>query len=172
MSRRALLPRLLAGTAIAIPAADSPLAVASGGGPVRAGRWRLVYVGADDCAPCRQWRDAHWSAVRHATAFSAIAFVEVRAPRAADLLRDEYWPAALRPLRAEIPKGAGVPLWLLVEYGTVAARAWGEAGWRDNILPALRRAASARIDPSSTPLISTPPISTPPISTPLAGTPA
>lgn len=156
MSRRALLPRLLAGAAIAIPAADSPHAVASGDGPARAGAWRLVYVGADDCAPCRHWRDAHWSSVRRSTAFQAIEFVEVRAPRAAFLLRDEYWPEALRPLRGNIPKGAGVPLWLLVEHGTVVTRAWGVEGWRDTILPALRRAASARIDPISTPLAGTP----------------
>ena len=141
MTRRALWPCLLAGSAAATPTADTPLTVRSGGGALR-----LLYVGADDCAPCRQWRASHWSVLRGATVFSPVRFIEIRAPRAAHLLRDEHWPEPLRALRQAIPSDAAVPLWFLIDGDAIAMRAWGEQGWRDTILPALRRATAARTD--------------------------
>ncbi|MCC7427828.1 MAG: hypothetical protein IT557_13040 [Alphaproteobacteria bacterium] len=142
LTRRAALPLLAAGLASAALAGDAPVAA-----PAPAGAWRLVYVGADDCAPCRAWRQAEWARLRASARFAAFAFHEVRAPRSADLLRDEHWPDPLRPYRVAIPAAAGAPFWLLLHQDEVVLRAWGKPQWRATMLPAMRRAARGALHP-------------------------
>lgn len=136
-STRRMLPCLLAGAVVAAASADSPRAVRGS-----AASLQLIYVGAGDCAPCLRWRAAHWSALHHAAVFAPVRFVEIHAPRAADLLRDEHWPRALQQFRPALPRDAAVPLWLLVRDDALVGRAWGEQGWRETMLPALRRAVA------------------------------
>jgi len=138
-TRRMLLPGLLAGAAVAVASADSPLAVRN-----NIASLQLIYVGANDCAPCVRWRATHWSALHHATVFAPVRFVEIRAPRAADVLQDEHWPRALQRFRPAMPRDAAVPLWLLVQDDALVGRAWGERGWRETMLPALRRAVDGQ----------------------------
>jgi len=134
MTRRAVLPALAAAAVTTIALADRPA-------PMPGGRWRLLYVGADDCIPCRAWRQAHWAALRSAPPFAGLQFIEVRAERSEDLLQDSYWPEDLRRYRSAIPSGAGVPLWMLLHGETVLVRAWGAQQWYNRMLPALRHAA-------------------------------
>ena len=136
LTRRAALPLLAAGLASAALAGDAPVAA-----PGPAGTWRLVYVGADDCAPCRAWRQAEWAHLHASSRFAGFAFEEVRARRSADLLRDEHWPEALRRYRAAIPPAAGAPFWMLLHEAEVVLHAWGAPQWRARMLPAMERAA-------------------------------
>lgn len=145
MNRRNLLPGLLAGMALAALTADAPRAVRGGGVA-----WRLVYVGADDCAPCRTWRASNWTALRASPVFAPFVFAELRATRSADLLRDDHWPEHLRFIRDAIPPDAAVPLWFLLRDSTITHSAWGERGWRMTMLPALRRALDGQGEPRIT----------------------
>lgn len=131
LTRRAVLPGLLA---VAL-ATDTPRAARRPDGT-----WRLLYVGAEDCAPCLAWRRAHWLATRDAPVFAALQFIEVRAARSTDVLQDANWPTELRPFRTAIPAAAGMPFWLLLRGEAVVQRAWGERAWQAAMLPALRRA--------------------------------
>lgn len=97
----------------------------------------LVYVGADDCAPCRSWqRDA--APLLRTPAFARLAYREVKSPSVLDLMQDTYWPDDLRTLRAQLPPGAGVPLWLVIADGEIVGRAQGASQWQASILPKLR----------------------------------
>lgn len=95
----------------------------------------LVYVGADDCAPCKVWqRDK----IGDVAKFPRVTFREVKSPTLLDVMKDDYWPEDLRPFRAKLVKGAAVPLWLVVLDGEIVVQSHGLAQWEKTIVPHLR----------------------------------
>lgn len=134
MKRRALAS-LCAAIALAIPG-DSPRAARGAAAP-----WMLVYVGAEDCGPCKTWRRDHRPGFLASAEFGSLDYRELVAPRLKDLLEDETWPAELRAVRSAVTARPGAPQWLVVRDGRVA---WSEAGltaWRQAVWPAIRAAA-------------------------------
>jgi hypothetical protein len=106
----------------------------------RAANLKLIYVGAEDCAPCRVWQSNDGAAFRRSAEFSRITYIEVKAPRLHDVLKDETWPAEIRGLKTRLKKSDGVPLWLVVSNDEVVEQRFGAASWRANILPAIQSA--------------------------------
>jgi hypothetical protein len=98
----------------------------------------LLYVGADDCAPCRAWQRADGPAFRSSPEFAHVAYREVKSPSVLDLLKDEYWPDDLRRYRERIGRGAGVPLWLVVADDEIVEQGFGASQWRGSVLPKIR----------------------------------
>ncbi len=98
----------------------------------------LLYVGADDCPPCRAWKRGPGAAFRASPEFSRLIYREVDSPTVLNLLSDQYWPDDLREYRERLGRNAGVPLWLLVADHQVVERGFGESQWREIILPKLR----------------------------------
>jgi hypothetical protein len=141
LMRRAGVLGLIAGVAAAGPGADAP---ATGAAADAALRWTLLYVGAEDCAPCRAWRDARWDRERVVYRGAPLRFLELRAERSAGALDDTLWPEALRPYRAAIPRDAGLPLWMLAQEDRVLVRTWGTSRWDTEMAPALRGIAGGR----------------------------
>ena len=90
--------RVLLGAIIALAAVT--MAGSSGQFALHRPELMLLYVGAEDCAPCRAWhrgdREAFLSSAEHAR----IAYHEVRSPHLADVLNDEYWPSDIRDYRS------------------------------------------------------------------------
>lgn len=126
---------LAAATAIiaAIPGARAP-------SPARAGDVMLIYVGADDCAPCRVWQNGDGAEFRQSSEFTRIAYVEVKSPRLHDVLRDDHWPEKVRAYRDSLKRNDGVPLWLLVSNGKVIEKRFGPAAWHASMLPSIKSA--------------------------------
>lgn len=106
----------------------------------RAANLKLIYVGAEDCAPCRAWQSNDGAAFRRSAEFSRITYIEVKAAHLHDVLKDETWPEEIRGLRTRLKKSDGVPLWLVVSNDEVVEQRFGGASWRANILPAIRSA--------------------------------
>jgi hypothetical protein len=98
----------------------------------------VIYVGADDCAPCRNWRHEHWPKFQASAEFARLIYREVTSPQLFDLMKDEYWPEDLRGHRNALDRTAGVPLWLIVADDGVALRARGLRQWEDVALPAIK----------------------------------
>lgn len=98
----------------------------------------LIYVGAEDCAPCRAWQKGDGVDFRRSIEFSRIRYREVKSPRLHELLSDSYWPEELRIYRSRLKPSDGVPLWLIVSGDAVVAQHFGAEGWRSSVLPALR----------------------------------
>ncbi len=98
----------------------------------------LVYVGADDCAPCRAWRNGDGAAFRSSGEFARLTYREVRSPHLQDVLKDENWPEEIRGYRNNIKPGDGVPLWLIVANHEVIAQQFGITAWQERILPKVR----------------------------------
>lgn len=98
----------------------------------------LLYVGADDCAPCRTWRSGDGAAFLASAEFAGITYREVRSAHLDDVLSDANWPEDIRDYRSGIQRSDGVPLWLVIAEGSVVARQFGTTAWRKSVLPTLR----------------------------------
>jgi len=98
----------------------------------------LLYVGADDCAPCRAWHRSNREAFLASAEHARITYYEVRSPHLTDVLNDEYWPSDIRDYRRRIRRSDGVPLWLVIADRAVVEQQFGAAAWQERILPAVR----------------------------------
>ena len=98
----------------------------------------VVYVGAEDCGPCRAWRRRDKPSLLQSLE-EAGNYREVIAPRLAAAFSDEVWPSDLRRFRPDAEAVAGVPLWLVVRDGRVVVSAGGLSRWQSAVLPALRK---------------------------------
>jgi len=106
--------------------------------PARANDLLLIYVGADDCAPCRAWQNGEGAEFRKSAEFDRIGYREVKSPRLRDVLNDEHWPEDIRAWRSRLKRSDGVPLWLIVSGSDVVAQRHGAAAWQASVMPTLR----------------------------------
>lgn len=95
----------------------------------------LIYVGADDCAPCKVWQRDR---IGEVAKFARVNFREVKSPTLLDVMKDANWPEDLRPFRARIAKGSAVPLWMVVLDGEIVVQSFGLTQWDKTIVPHLR----------------------------------
>ncbi|GEM_PF-1210764 len=107
-------------------------------GPRRTPEIMLLYVGAEDCAPCRAWQAGDGANFLASREFPRIRYREVKSAHLTDVLNDENWPEDLRAYRSQLKRSDGVPLWLLVSDDEIVARQFGATAWRDSILPKIR----------------------------------
>lgn len=98
----------------------------------------VLYVGADDCPPCRGWQNAEGAAFRASPEFSRLTYREVKSPTLYDVLNDENWPDDLRRYRDRIERGSGVPMWMVIARGDIVGRGFGPTQWRDTIWPKVK----------------------------------
>lgn len=98
----------------------------------------LIYVGAQDCAPCRTWRTGDGAVFLASAEFAGIAYREVKSPHLEDVLTDENWPEDIRDFRNSIRQSDGVPLWLVIADRRIVEQHFGTPAWQQRILPALR----------------------------------
>jgi len=105
----------------------------------------VVYVGAEDCGPCRIWRRDARPAFLDSGEFARLRYREVIAPRLRDLLAEEGWPAELAMVRARVRAQPGAPQWFVLRDGRLVTADAGLSAWRRAIWPAIR--VAVRHDP-------------------------
>lgn len=98
----------------------------------------LVYVGAEDCAPCGIWQRNQRAAFHGSAEFSRLVFHEVKSPTLFGVLNDDNWPAELQRYRQAIQKGTGVPLWLVIVGDKIVMQRSGLSQWDEAIVPKLK----------------------------------
>lgn len=98
----------------------------------------LVYVGAENCAPCEIWQQKQGIALRDSKKFRRLTYREVKSPSLFDVLKDEYWAEDLRIYRQAIKREAGVPLWLVIADGQLVMQSSGLTQWREAVLPKIK----------------------------------
>ena len=98
----------------------------------------LLYVGAEDCAPCRAWQSSEGASFLASADFPRITYREVKSPHLHDILKDENWPDDLRGYRAGLRRSDGVPLWLVVVDHKIVEQRFGAAEWRASVLPSIK----------------------------------
>jgi hypothetical protein len=98
----------------------------------------LLYVGADDCAPCRAWRNGDGAAFLASGEFARVTYREVKSAHLEDVLRDDNWPDDLLVYRSRIKRSDGVPLWLVIADREIVKQEFGASAWRESILPRIK----------------------------------
>jgi hypothetical protein len=98
----------------------------------------VLYVGAEDCAPCRTWQRGAKVAFQASPEFQRLVYREVKSPTLFDLPKDENWPEDLREYRSQLGRDAGVPLWLVIADGQVVQRGMGPTQWSAEVVPKIR----------------------------------
>lgn len=104
----------------------------------RAANLLLIYVGADDCAPCRAWQRGDGAAFQSSADFTRLTYREVKSPLLREVLKTESWPEDIRNYRDRLKPSDGVPLWLVVKNDEVVIQRFGTTAWRSKILPTIR----------------------------------
>lgn len=112
------------------------------GRPAAAAPLTLLYVGAEDCAPCRAWRRDHRDGFLAGIDRDRLGYREVIATRTASALAEAEWPDDLRPQREIAVKAGGVPQWIVLRGDRVLLSAGGLSQWQARVLPLLRREAA------------------------------
>lgn len=102
----------------------------------------LLYVGAEDCAPCRAWRRDHRAGFLAGLDAGRVTYREVIAARTASAFAEEVWPDDLRAERAAAMKIGGVPQWIVSRGKSPLLTAGGLSQWESRVLPLIRREAS------------------------------
>lgn len=98
----------------------------------------LLYVGSQDCAPCRVWQDGEGAQFRTSPEYARLTYREVKSATVFEVLKDENWPEDMRPYRDRLGQGAAVPMWLVIADGEVVSREYGTGRWGAAVLPKLR----------------------------------
>jgi hypothetical protein len=118
--------------------ASEPVQAPQGQRTDEPGEVTVLYVGADDCPPCRAWQNADGATFRASPQFSRLTYREVKSPTLYDVLNDENWPDDLRRYRDHIDRGAGVPMWMVIARGDIVSSGFGPTQWREAIWPKVR----------------------------------
>jgi hypothetical protein len=134
--RSARFRRTLAGAGAVV--AIAAMAVWAGRGAERKPDVMLLYVGAEDCAPCRAWQNGEGVAFQASAEFQRITYREIKSPHLLDVMKDENWPDEIRGYRDSLRRSDGVPLWLVVADHKIVEQRFGAAEWRARILPAIK----------------------------------
>jgi hypothetical protein len=103
----------------------------------------LVYVGAENCAPCDSWQRNQSIAFRNSAEFQRLAYREVKSPNLFSVLHDDYWPEDLRLYRQAISQGAGVPLWLVIADDQLVMHRAGLSQWQESVFPKIKSLTAA-----------------------------
>jgi hypothetical protein len=98
----------------------------------------LVYVGAENCAPCENWQHNQGIAFRNSAEFQRLSYREVKSPNLFDVLHDNYWPEDLRLYRQSISRSAGVPLWLVIADDQLVMQGAGISQWQESVFPKIK----------------------------------
>ena len=136
--RRARVALLCLGILSAFAMIVATLLVARTRPPTRTANLLLVYVGAEDCAPCRAWQRGDGATFRNSADFTRLTYREVKPPHLHDVLKDENWPEDIRGYRDYLKRSDGVPLWLVILDEDVVMQRFGAAAWRSKVLPRVK----------------------------------
>lgn len=99
----------------------------------------LLYVGAEDCGPCRVWRREHKPGFLAGLNRARVTYREVIAARTAAAFDEASWPEDLHDERRLAMKVGGVPQWLVLREGRPVLAAGGLSQWQSRVLPLIRK---------------------------------
>ena len=122
--------RGLAGAALATPAIIRDAEAAGG--------ISVVYISAEDCAPCRQFEAADFPQWQSSPLSQRVRFLRAHAPKTTQAFQTKYWPSEARSFAGAV-KVPVVPSFILANNGSVMLVGSGLIGWRNQVLPEIRR---------------------------------
>ncbi|MCC2110664.1 MAG: hypothetical protein KDJ16_01370 [Hyphomicrobiales bacterium] len=103
-------------------------------------RFMVIYVGADDCMPCVQWRKTYRNGFVDSPEFAKLEYHELVSEKLKTAFDDENWPAHLRRYRDTSKAPRGAPTWIMVRGESVVATAGGLSSWPKQVWPMVQEA--------------------------------
>jgi hypothetical protein len=106
------------------------LAASAAGSRARAtSRVQVIYIGGQDCPPCRRWIASYKESWLASPEYRQVAWVEVEPAHLKEAYQERRWPDALRPVLAQVPGKWGTPRFLIVEDGRIVSNQVGVTKW-------------------------------------------
>jgi hypothetical protein len=102
----------------------------------------VVYVYAEDCAPCQIFQAQDWPHFKSSAVSRAVRFVRTTAPKTTQAYQVRYWPSEARPFHSAV-KVPIVPSFILINHNRVVLVGNGIVGWRNQVLPQLHQLAAS-----------------------------
>jgi len=90
---------------------------------------QVVYIGAQDCLPCRRWIATYKDNWLTSPEYGRVTWVEIEPPHLKEAYRERHWPDALRPMLAQVPDKSGTPRFLIVGDGRIVSNQVGVSKW-------------------------------------------
>jgi hypothetical protein len=90
---------------------------------------QVIYVGGQDCPPCRRWNATYKDSWLASPDFGRVTWYEVEPPHLTEAYQVRHWPEALRPVLAQVPRKSGTPRFLIVEDGRIVSNQVGVSKW-------------------------------------------
>ena len=94
---------------------------------------QVIYVGGQDCPPCRRWRATYAARWLVSPEFRKVAWVEIEPPHLKEAYQERHWPEALRPVLAQVPRKSGTPRFLIVKDGAIVSNEFGVSKWENTL---------------------------------------
>src|SRR5215831_11743969 len=107
--------------------------------PAAAARIQVIYVGAYNCAPCKQWElftEPAWLKTPEAR---QVELRTVKTPFFTNTGADSAWPEDLRWVRDRTNAVSGTPRFIVLVDDRIAGTAFGTNGWSQRIVPLVAR---------------------------------
>lgn len=98
----------------------------------------LIYIGAYDCAPCRDWELFTKPGFLRSPEAAKVAYRELKAGSYRDIGYDSLWPTDLRWVRDRLKLKGGTPRFILVEGDRILRAVGGTKRWSGDVVPYLK----------------------------------
>lgn len=99
---------------------------------------QVVYVGGQDCPPCRRWSATYKAKWLASPEYGRVVWYEVEPAHLGEAYEERHWPEALRPVLAQVPSRNGTPRFLIVADGRIVSNEIGVSKWL-NTMKELRK---------------------------------
>src|SRR5262249_34579303 len=102
-------------------------------------RIQIVYVGAFNCLPCKNWElfvEPAWEKTPEA---KQVALRKVKVPFFENTASDTAWPEDLRWVRDRTNARSGTPRFIVVVDDRIVATTFGANGWSQRVVPLVAR---------------------------------
>jgi hypothetical protein len=100
----------------------------------------VIYVGADDCGPCRTFEAEDMPRWEASPLSNSVRFVHAKARKSSQAFNARNWPQEARPFAGAFQSPI-VPSFMLVQNGNVVSVGAGIRSWRQQTLPKLEQMA-------------------------------
>jgi hypothetical protein len=90
---------------------------------------QVIYVGGQDCPPCRRWEATYKDRWLASSEYRQVTWYEIDPPRLREAFQQRHWPEALWPVLAQVPHKSGVPRFLIVADGQIVSNEFGVSKW-------------------------------------------
>jgi hypothetical protein len=96
---------------------------------------QLIYVGAYNCPPCKQWELFKEPAWQKSPEAAQVELRKIMVPFFENTASDSAWPEDLRWVRDRTHARAGTPRFIVVVDRRVVQTSFGIRGWTERVVP-------------------------------------